>query len=113
MTKSANPTHDGVPLSIALPVYNGENYLDDAIRSILGQSFGAFELIICGNASTDGTEAICGVGPNGTRVWFITAILSIWGQRLILIQGFGWRGGDTSNGPPMMIYLKTDTFWPA
>ncbi len=56
--KVGSPTKGGVPLSIALPAYNGENYLDDAIRSILGQSFGEFELIICDNASTDGTGAI-------------------------------------------------------
>lgn len=55
-----NSSVDGsIVLSIALPVYNGENYLDDAIRSILGQTFRDFELIICDNASTDNTEAIC------------------------------------------------------
>ena len=46
-------------VSLALPVHNGENYLAEAIRSILGQSFADFELIITDNASSDGTEAIC------------------------------------------------------
>jgi glycosyltransferase involved in cell wall biosynthesis len=46
-------------VSIGLPVFNGENYLGEAIDSILAQTFGDFELIICDNASTDGTEAIC------------------------------------------------------
>ena len=46
-------------LSIGLPVYNGENYLAAAIESLLGQTYGDFELIISDNASTDGTEDIC------------------------------------------------------
>jgi glycosyltransferase involved in cell wall biosynthesis len=46
-------------VSIGLPVYNGENYLASAIESILAQTFGDFELIICDNASTDQTREIC------------------------------------------------------
>jgi len=46
-------------LSIALPVYNGERYLAEAIDSILAQTFADFELILCDNASTDKTEQIC------------------------------------------------------
>ncbi|MPY97772.1 MAG: glycosyltransferase [Actinophytocola sp.] len=46
-------------LSIGLPVYNGENFLAEALDALLGQTFSDFELIISDNASTDGTEAIC------------------------------------------------------
>jgi glycosyltransferase involved in cell wall biosynthesis len=46
-------------VSIGLPVYNGEAFLEEAISSILSQSFRDFELIISDNASTDRTEAIC------------------------------------------------------
>ena len=46
-------------VSLALPVYNGEKFVADAIRSILAQDYKNFELIICDNASTDGTEEIC------------------------------------------------------
>jgi glycosyltransferase involved in cell wall biosynthesis len=46
-------------VSIGMPVYNGENYLRDAIDSILAQSYKYFELIISDNASTDNTEKIC------------------------------------------------------
>jgi glycosyltransferase involved in cell wall biosynthesis len=46
-------------LSIGLPVYNGEQFLEETLQSILNQSFEDFELIICDNASTDETEAIC------------------------------------------------------
>ncbi len=46
-------------VSIGLPVYNGENYLAEAIDSILAQTFTDLELLISDNASTDRTEAIC------------------------------------------------------
>ncbi len=44
---------------IGLPVYNGENYLTEAITSILDQTFTDFHLVISDNASTDSTQDIC------------------------------------------------------
>lgn len=46
-------------VSIGLPVYNGEEFLEEAIDSILSQTYEDFELIISDNASTDLTEKIC------------------------------------------------------
>ncbi|MER5382463.1 glycosyltransferase [Streptomyces sp. NBC_00647] len=46
-------------LSIGLPVYNGEEYLAEALDALLGQTYEDFELVISDNASTDGTEDIC------------------------------------------------------
>lgn len=54
-----SPEHTVPRLSIGLPVYNGENYLEQSLKSILSQSYRDFELIISDNGSTDGTEAIC------------------------------------------------------
>ena len=54
------PANERTPrVSIGLPVYNGENYVTEAIKSLLAQTFTDFELIISDNASTDRTEAIC------------------------------------------------------
>lgn len=47
------------PISICLPVYNGQQFLADAINSHLAQTCGDFELIISDNASTDATQEIC------------------------------------------------------
>jgi glycosyltransferase involved in cell wall biosynthesis len=49
----------GPRVSVGLPVYNGEQYLREAVDAVLGQTFNDLELVICDNASTDGTEAIC------------------------------------------------------
>lgn len=46
-------------VSIVLGVYNGENFIREAVDSILSQTFRDFELIISDNASTDGTANIC------------------------------------------------------
>jgi glycosyltransferase involved in cell wall biosynthesis len=46
-------------VSIGMPVYNGQNYLRQAVDSILCQTHGNFELIISDNGSTDCTESIC------------------------------------------------------
>ncbi len=46
-------------VSIGLPVFNGEEYLEECLPTILSQSFEDFELIISDNASSDRTEEIC------------------------------------------------------
>jgi glycosyltransferase involved in cell wall biosynthesis len=46
-------------LTVGLPVYNGENYVAEALDSLLGQTFTDFELVISDNHSTDRTEEIC------------------------------------------------------
>jgi glycosyltransferase involved in cell wall biosynthesis len=48
-----------VRVSVGLPVYNGEDYVVQAIESILKQTFVDFEFIISDNCSTDRTEDIC------------------------------------------------------
>lgn len=46
-------------VSIGMPVYNGAEYIQEALDSLLEQSFTDFELIISDNASTDTTQSIC------------------------------------------------------
>jgi glycosyltransferase involved in cell wall biosynthesis len=45
-------------VTIGMPVFNGERYLERAIQSILGQSYADFWLLIVDNASTDRTADI-------------------------------------------------------
>jgi glycosyltransferase involved in cell wall biosynthesis len=46
-------------VAVGMPVYNSQKHLAAAIESILGQTFCDLELIICDNASTDDSPAIC------------------------------------------------------
>ena len=50
----------GIPrVSIGMPLYQAERYLEETLATILAQTFRDFELIISDNASTDRTEEIC------------------------------------------------------
>jgi glycosyltransferase involved in cell wall biosynthesis len=58
-------------VSIGLPVFNGEDYLEEALDSILAQTYSDFELIISDNASTDRTEEICrAYAAKDERIWY-------------------------------------------
>ena len=49
-----------VPLvSVALPVYNGEEWLEQAISTLIKQSYKNIEIIIADDCSSDNTQKIC------------------------------------------------------
>ena len=45
-------------VSVIMPVFNDENYIENAVKSILNQSFKDFEFIIINDNSTDNTKNI-------------------------------------------------------
>ena len=45
-------------VTILMPVYNTQKYVEQAVRSIIDQSFQDFELIIIDDGSTDSTKKI-------------------------------------------------------
>ena len=45
-------------VSVLTPVYNGEDYLEECIESVLAQTFRNFEYIIVNNCSTDRSREI-------------------------------------------------------
>ena len=46
-------------LSVIVPVYNSETYVEECIKSILYQSYSDFELILVDDGSTDKSGEIC------------------------------------------------------
>ena len=57
------------PLSVVMPVHNALPFLDEAVASILRQSFGDFELVILDDGSTDGSaEALRGWAQRDARI---------------------------------------------
>lgn len=58
-----------LPLTVLLPVYNGEQYLADTIDSVRTQSYSDFEFLIIDDGSTDRTaEMIAGYAAVDSRI---------------------------------------------
>ena len=59
-------------VSIIIPVYNGSNYLSEAIESALAQSYGSCEIIVVNDGSNDDgkTEAIALSYKNQIRYFY-------------------------------------------
>lgn len=89
-------------VSICLPVYNGEEYICEAIQSVLDQTFEDFELIISDNASEDGTAEICNeFSSKDPRVHYSRSDVNrglAWNHNRAFAQATGkflmWMGHD-------------------
>lgn len=55
--------------SIIIACYNGERYLNEAIQSVLDQSYTHFEIIVIDDGSTDGTATIAQSFPKITYIY--------------------------------------------
>lgn len=45
-------------VSVVMPAYNAERYIEEAIRSVMGQTFQNWELLVLDDCSTDSTAAV-------------------------------------------------------
>ena len=50
---------DAPLVTLGVPVFDGEPYLEQTLRSLLAQDERRLEVVISDNASTDGTEQVC------------------------------------------------------
>jgi len=101
---------DSPVISVGLPVYNGERFLDETISSILSQDVDDLELIISDNGSTDETRSI--VSERASRDDRIRAVFSeknlgaAWNFNNVLhlarADYFHWSGYDDLMDPTML-----------
>ena len=58
-------------VSIIVPVYNAEKFLDDTINSVLKQTYSNFELLLINDGSTDNSKTVFNKYKNDKRIkWF-------------------------------------------
>jgi len=96
-------------VSIGMPVYNMENTVQEAIDTILNQTFSDFQLIISDNASDDGTEEICrAAATQDSRIIYHRNPENILAENFrltfLLSKGkyFMWAAADDSRKPEMV-----------
>ena len=94
-------------VGIGVPVYNGEDYLEATLDSLLAQSFSDFEVFIADNASTDRTEQICRDYANGdSRVHYIRNPINLGASKNYTTcyhpsenEYFRWQNADDPIAP--------------
>jgi len=93
--------------SVIIPVYRVEAYLRDCVDSVLGQTFGDFELILVDDSSPDACPAICdgyaaaddrvrvihkaNSGPCGARK---AGLQAAGGEYVVYVDGDDWLARD-------------------
>lgn len=65
-------------ISVIMPFYNCEKFLDESISSILNQTFSDFEFIIINDASTDNSDEIIKKYLSDKRIIYIKNIENKW-----------------------------------
>lgn len=89
-------------VSVIIPVYNGENFIREAVENVLSQKYPALEIIIINDGSTDGTEAIITQLPVDVR--YLTQTNS--GPAAARNKGIRDASGE------FITFLDADDLWP-
>lgn len=92
-------------VSVCIPVYNGQDYIAEAVESVLGQTFQNYELIVCDNCSTDDTEKI-------VRSFRDARIRYFKNENNLGLVGNANRCIDLSQGEYICILHHDDTMFP-
>lgn len=92
-------------ISIVVPAYNAERFIDESLTSILRQSYRALEIIVCDDASTDGTGALVRQ-INDRRVRYLPSENNLGGY------GAMNRGVAQARGEFVAVYHADDVYGP-
>ena len=104
-------SHHKPHVSIGIPVFNGEQYLAEAIDSILVLTYADFELIISDNASTDRTQEICrAYTKQDRRIRYYRNATNVGASKnfnrvfeLSLVDYFKWAAYDDILAPDFLL----------
>lgn len=91
--------------SVIMPVYNVEKYLNNAVNSVLSQTFGDFELILVEDASPDNCAALCDNLANTDK-----RIKVIHNKINSGLGGARNTGFDKAQGE-FVLFMDSDDYW--
>jgi len=92
-------------VSVCIPAYNGEEFIEEAIRSVLGQSFGDFDLVVIDDGSMDGTVDVAR-GFSDPRIRIIVNPRNLG-------QGENWNKAlDEARGEYFKLLPQDDFLYP-
>lgn len=91
-------------IDVIIPVFNGEAYIEAAVRSALGQTISPGRVIVVDDGSTDGTAGVTlGIAEADTRVLYI---------RLKKAGVSAARNvGIAASSAPLIAFLDADDVW--
>jgi glycosyltransferase involved in cell wall biosynthesis len=103
MSSSVSPAR----VTIGVPAYNAERYLALTLDSLLAQTYTAIEIVICDNASTDGTaEIVRQYAARDTRIRYVRNPRNIGAARNFIrcveetrTELFRWQSADDLSAP--------------
>ena len=98
-------THNMPLVSVVMPVYNVEQYIEQAVWSVIDQSYGNFELIIVDDESPDNSIELIKQKYNDVRIRIIQ-------QKNRGLAGARNTGIRHANGDYIAL-LDSDDFWQA
>ncbi len=95
MTPSGRSDSTGLPLvSVVMPVHDGARFIDEAVASVLEQTYGDLELVVVDDGSTDATPGLLQAWRRrDTRVRVVTRPQT-GGVAHALVEGVGHSTGD-------------------
>jgi teichuronic acid biosynthesis glycosyltransferase TuaG len=92
-------------ISIVMPAYNSEKYIEDAINSVLAQTYKGWELLVLDDGSTDGTKQIVeNICKMNSRVKYIK------NKKNLGVSATRNKGVKLSNGE-WIAFLDSDDMW--
>ena len=102
---TAGYAHCEPTVSVIMPAYNCEAYIEKAIRSVMGQSFRDWELIVIDDGSKDSTrDIIGGLASEDDRIIFLP------NEKNIGVANTRNRGIEVSRGS-YIAFLDSDDIW--
>lgn len=97
-------------VTVGVPVFNGEAFLEETLNSLLAQTYADFEIVVSDNGSTDRTEEICRTyAARHSRIRYVRSELNrgaAWNHnRLVELSTgelFKWNSADDVCAPEFL-----------